>query len=102
LVITTVAAATVPPLGSVTVPRIRPPVLCAGTFVENRNIVVKARKDTCRMLFHNKVWKDRFEFIELTPETPNLRICSATSRLNVPRKPYYNPVNLGKAPVDVK
>ncbi len=54
------------------------------------------------MLFHNKVWKDRFDFIELTPETTKFRICTETSRLNVPREPYYNPVNLGKAVGDVK
>ena len=70
------AAATVAPLGSVTVPRIRPPVLCASVLVENKSNVVRARKDTYRMLFHNKVWKDRFDFIELTPETPNPSICT--------------------------
>ena len=54
------------------------------------------------MLFHSGVWKDRFDFIKITPEPRKPEICTVTSRLNVPRKPYYNPVNLGKALVDVK
>src|ERR1043166_8848953 len=101
LVITTFAAATVAPLGSVTVPRMRPPVLCAEALAEHK-IATKARKDTHRKPFHNEVWKDRFDFIEFTPETAKFRICTVTSRLNVPREPYYNPVNLGKAAGDVK
>jgi hypothetical protein len=98
---TTFAAATVAPLWSVTVPRMRPPVLCAKSEGAP-SAATKVKTDTCRILFHNKVWKDRFDFIELTPETTKFRICTETSRLNVPREPYYNPVNLGKAMVDVK
>src|SRR5512138_2848687 len=98
---TTFAAATVAPLWSVTVPRMRPPVLCAKRAGEP-NVATKMKKDACRMLLHNKVWKDPFDFIELTPETTKFRICTGTSRLNVPREPDYNPVNLGKARVDVK
>jgi hypothetical protein len=28
---------------------------------------MEAKKDTCRIPLHNKVWKERFDFIELTP-----------------------------------
>src|SRR5215470_8393082 len=78
LVITTLAAATAAPLESVTVPRMRPPVLCAKRVGEQRS-TTETKKDACRMLFHNDMWKDRFDSIELTPEprssefTPRLR-----------------------------
>src|SRR5215475_6321950 len=67
LVIITLAAATVPPLESVTVPRMRPPVLCAKRGGKQRTTMDR-KEDTGRMLFHKNMWKGRFDFIELTPE----------------------------------
>jgi hypothetical protein len=45
----------------------RPPVLCAEELAED-TAARKARKDRYRKQFHNEVWEDRFDFIELTPE----------------------------------
>src|SRR6516225_1329444 len=63
----TVAPVTAPPLGSVTVPRMRPPVLCAIVFI-HRKVARHPAKDTHRTLFHDNVRKNLFDFIELTPE----------------------------------
>src|SRR5262245_40675473 len=72
----TVAPVTAPPLGSVTVPRMRPPVLCASALVCMK-IARHPAKDTHITLFHNNVRKNLFDFIELTPE-PQARICTVT------------------------
>src|ERR1041385_879140 len=62
-VITTLAAATVPPLESVTVPRIRPPVLCANVaeaLIAAQIAIWKKRK----MLLQKEIRKDFLDFMD--------------------------------------
>src|SRR5215467_9960355 len=67
LVRRTVATVTAQQLGSVTVPRMWPPLLCASAFI-HRKVATHPAKDTHRTLLHNHVRKNLFDFIALTPE----------------------------------
>jgi hypothetical protein len=68
-VIVTFAAVTAPPVASVTVPLIRPPVLCACAPDAQMN-ARKAMQEKRRMLLHRTVRRDRFDFMNspLSPE----------------------------------
>src|SRR5271165_1772067 len=99
----TVAAATEAPLGSLTVPRIRPPVLCAPangaakriagarnireTMLQRRSVLLR-QNPAASFMNSPLVSKNSFggEFFEVA----------------VPPKPYYNPANLEKAGSRVK
>src|SRR5256885_7488595 len=95
---TTFAPTTAPPLGSTTVPRILPPVLCASAVIV-KNIV----NATIAAIAKHKIALPAFskDFIPITPVLEVLDL-NRSSRLLVPRKPYYNPANLGDGGQSVK
>src|SRR5215813_11259433 len=94
----TLAPTTAPPLGSVTVPRILPPVLCP--FAEGKHRVNAALSKLAHQytIVRDFLSKD---FIA-SPLCSKLRSLRRSSRLLVPRKPYYNPANLGDDAQSVK
>src|SRR6476646_190961 len=86
-----------PPLESVTVPRILPPVLCANPADTHTNAKILIAKTLLLKIAR----KNFFEFMDYPPslEAWNLH---RIFEVAVPRKPYYNPVNLWNAGCDVK
>src|SRR5215471_16494754 len=90
LVSTTFAPTTAPPLGSVTVPRIRPPVLCplvSGAYIRSSVTNKPASKHTTLRVLFSK------NFIT-SPLSSKLLNLHPIFEVAVPHKPYYNPANL--------
>src|SRR5882762_588360 len=103
LIKVTVAAGTAPPLGSITVPRKRPPVLCALPGVTAN---AKTSKKITAGKMSRKHDERRCRNCALSfMNSPLCREDSLESPFFVvaaPLKPYYNPVNLEKAGPSVK
>jgi hypothetical protein len=96
----TLAPTTAPPLGSVTVPRIRPPVLCPDAPRTASAAHTTTKHKESRFL-HKDVRNESFEFMDFTPE-PRRLILHRDFEVAVHPKPYYNPVKLWNAGCDVK
>src|SRR5208282_1487678 len=99
----TVAAATEAPLGSLTVPRIRPPVLCApanGAAKSNAS----AGNNVRRMLRWQRAVRCQSPptIFMNSPLVSKNSLGSGFFEVAVPSKPYYNPANLEKAGSRVK
>src|SRR4029077_2846708 len=99
----TVAAATEAPLGSLIVPRMRPPVLCApangavSKRVSTRTNGENVLRRQCARLCQNPA----VDFMT-SPLIPKNSLGSGFFEVAAPPKPYYNPVNLEKAGCSVK
>src|SRR6266700_1169549 len=96
-----VAAGTAPPLGSVTVPRMRPPVLCASAK-DAASSIVKTSDVANKMPREQNKRKKRVSTFMTSPLAAKNLSRTNSSWLLVPLKPYYNPVNLEKAGTSVK
>src|ERR1700721_3570730 len=99
----TVAAGIDAPLGSLTVPRNSPPVLCA---IPNgaANSRTRAAMERKRILRRLRAWRCpcRGAIFMNSPLVPKNSLGSEFFEVAVPRKPYYNPANLEKAGSRVK
>src|SRR5580692_1797794 len=103
LIRVTVAAATEAPLGSLTVPRIRPPVLCPPANGAASGIA-SVRTTRERMLRWHRVkpCQSPAAIFMNSPLVSKNSFGSGFFEVAVPPKPYYNPANLEKAGSRVK
>src|SRR5277367_1451032 len=103
LISVTVAAATMPPLGSLTVPRILPPVLCAAANGAASTIAAQ-RKSREKILRRQRIWlcQSPADLFMNSPLVSKNSTASGFFEVAVPPKPYYNPANLEKAGSRVK
>src|SRR5512136_1381316 len=97
----TLAPLTAPPVASVIVPRIRPPVLCAKVVDAQTTAHHTASTKRERMLPNEDVRRNCFGFIDSPLRLKGL-ILHRVFEVAALRKPYYNPVNLWNARGDVK
>src|SRR5271154_3338382 len=99
----TVAAATEAPLGSLTVPRIRPPVLCAPANGAARRIAgARKSRETMLQLRSALLRQNPAASFMNSPLVSKNSLGSEFFEVAVPPKPYYNPANLEKAGSRVK
>src|SRR5271169_750073 len=99
----TVAAATEAPLGSLTVPRIRPPVLCAPANGAARRIAgVRKSRETMLPLRSALLRQNPPASFMNSPLVSKNSFGGEFFEVAVPPKPYYNPANLEKAGSRVK
>src|SRR5271156_5685861 len=99
----TVAAATEAPLGSLTVPRIRPPVLCApANGAANRAASARDRKEKTQRQRSASLRQNPAASFMNSPLVSKNFFESRFFEVAVSPKPYYNPANLEKAGSRVK
>src|SRR6266478_5345114 len=99
----TLAAAIAAPLESITVPRMRPPVLCAFAKGAAKRITAATRA-AVRMFGQQMVrtCRKRASAFMTSPLAVNNFVHFLFFEVAAPLKPYYNPVNLEKAGTGVK
>src|SRR5215472_2423212 len=98
----TVALTTAPPLGSITVPRMRPPVLCALTKGTTQPSA-SAKPTTSKMPRQcNERMRLRNEFVFMTSPLPHRLFENCNLVVATPLQPYYNLANLEKVGRGVK
>src|SRR5271155_3060561 len=99
----TVAAATDAPLGSLTVPRIRPPVLCAPANGAAKNMASARKNEEKTLRWRTATLRQNpaANFMN-SPLVSKNSFGSGFFEVAVPPKPYYNPANLEKAGSRVK
>src|SRR5215472_11267040 len=102
LIRVTVAPTTAPPVGSITVPRMRPPVLCASARGAAKEIA-RIREKANRMLRpHNEGNREKNSRAFMNSPLATKMLRERIFAVAVPRKPYYNPANLEKVGSCVK
>src|SRR5712692_8498218 len=103
LISVTAAPATAPPLGSTTVPRMRPPVLCAPAKGAAIRIAtaLKTAKKIPRLHNEPSCRKNASPFIT-SPPAAKISFEDRFFVVACALEPYYNPVNLEKAATRVK
>src|SRR5215467_1342540 len=102
LISVTLAPTTAPPLGSITVPRMRPPVLCALTKGAAQPSA-SAKPTVSKILWQcNERMRLRNEFVFMTSPLAPRAFESHIFLVATPLQPYYNLANLEKVGCGVK